>query len=528
MTLEKYRSALSLQGVMNGSSNKMNAECINQHDQLRQRPQKKVRMRQSFIYLALGGILISASIIYNSSAVLSIHNATDREKQVLHQNPGFVGPSHANDIHALLQPKGGVDRIRNNPRSWIRPKHIISPVDVLFEEPETLRLPKPIINVGFPKAGTSSIFSFFRCNGLKAQHWLCCDPQDNPKSTLRNKLMSRCILENLITKSPILGGCGDYDVYTEINGPRQFRDYDHRTLLEDGRLLTSQDSVTMKLRIFFPQHHHLEEIHEQYPNATLILNKRSVKSWIDSVLAWNNHLQFQILNEFFEQNSTRFLFENAADEKRDGSRKYHPIHGNVKDDDFHPSVNMETPHRFRTTVPFTGSTARTHLETLYHYHMRYVRDFAAKHPSHALVEVDIADENAGATLAHAFGLKEECWGHYNKNSGRHSNARDRSRVQSHRANGGLATHRKRVQHSMAVSGQRVVTKPPLAPVNDTKQYSTSSKRTKEKDVIAAAPKSRPQEYLTKRTKMGTIYNEKFEKLGIEVNITQSLLEARAG
>jgi hypothetical protein len=37
-----------------------------------------------------------------------------------------------------------------------------------------LLLPKPIIVMGFPKAGTSSIFSFFQRQGLNSQHWYCC------------------------------------------------------------------------------------------------------------------------------------------------------------------------------------------------------------------------------------------------------------------------------------------------------------------------------------------------------------------
>ena len=39
----------------------------------------------------------------------------------------------------------------------------------------SLLLPTPIIVMGFPKAGTSSIFSFFQTQGLSSQHWYCCD-----------------------------------------------------------------------------------------------------------------------------------------------------------------------------------------------------------------------------------------------------------------------------------------------------------------------------------------------------------------
>jgi len=37
-----------------------------------------------------------------------------------------------------------------------------------------LLLPKPIIVMGFPKAGTSSIFTFFQRQGQNTQHWYCC------------------------------------------------------------------------------------------------------------------------------------------------------------------------------------------------------------------------------------------------------------------------------------------------------------------------------------------------------------------
>ena len=42
-------------------------------------------------------------------------------------------------------------------------------------------LPKPIMAVGFPKAGTSSIFSFFHCSGLRSMHWYCCGEQTHPQ-----------------------------------------------------------------------------------------------------------------------------------------------------------------------------------------------------------------------------------------------------------------------------------------------------------------------------------------------------------
>ena len=69
------------------------------------------------------------------------------------------------------------------------------PIKVLHEAPKKLLLPKPIIAVGFPKSGTSTIFSFFHCNGLKSQHWFCCEPQDHPAHTETQMLISNCMLK---------------------------------------------------------------------------------------------------------------------------------------------------------------------------------------------------------------------------------------------------------------------------------------------------------------------------------------------
>jgi hypothetical protein len=56
------------------------------------------------------------------------------------------------------------------------PKHVNKPMKrrkswLSFSEPTELNLPKPVFVMGFPKAGTSSIFTFFHSQHLKSQHW---------------------------------------------------------------------------------------------------------------------------------------------------------------------------------------------------------------------------------------------------------------------------------------------------------------------------------------------------------------------
>ena len=60
-------------------------------------------------------------------------------------------------------------------------KFLISPggirVPLLFDEENSplpkVKLPTPIISVGFPKTATTSMFSFFHCGGYASSHYRC-------------------------------------------------------------------------------------------------------------------------------------------------------------------------------------------------------------------------------------------------------------------------------------------------------------------------------------------------------------------
>lgn len=295
-----------------------------------------------------------------------------------------------------------------------------------FIAPETLHLPKPIINVGFPKAGTSSIFSFFHCNGLKGQHWFCCEDQSHPAATEHQRLMSRCILDNLNNnhryqqqlnnnndvslslssssssssrpeKRHILEGCGDYDFYSEINGPRMFQDHKFRNLNDDG-MLDSRAHTKRDPRLILPQHHYLEELHAQFPNATLILNLRhTTQEWVDSVMRWPSTLRSEIPNEFWVQDQRRGFSTFSRDNNNEILMKQK----------YGIDLNRLPPKQ----LPHLNAT----LAYLMDYHSKYVRDFVRRHPSHTLIEVDITNPETGQILADAFGLNETCWGHRNEN-----------------------------------------------------------------------------------------------------------------
>ncbi len=286
-----------------------------------------------------------------------------------------------------------------------------------LQDKPSLLLPTPIIIMGFPKAGTSSIFSFFQIQGLKSQHWFCCGSecpfffflvaclcesyallshqfsftnfteQRHPQKG-GPALMADCLLKNLKQNKnvDILYKCGNYDVYSEINGPRQTKQHPeihNKTgyLLDDGRF----DFDGPGNRIFFPQHFRIQELHDAYPNATWILNWRDYDSWIESVIQWgtNDRLHEQFLNEYYMQGVIPSL----------------PKQGNI-------------------------TAVKEIMKEIYHNHHKMVRDFVQDHPTHALVEVNITHENAGAVLAEAFGLNPTAWMKMNKNKGKERNAFD--------------------------------------------------------------------------------------------------------
>ncbi|KAG7364165.1 hypothetical protein IV203_037367 [Nitzschia inconspicua] len=252
--------------------------------------------------------------------------------------------------------------------------------DITYKSSKSnLKLPLPIIVMGFPKAGTSSIFAFFQRQGFRSQHWYCCNAQISPQKGGPD-LMAGCMMKNLRRNhTNIFQGCGNdhIEVFSEINGPRK-KKYHPLTgkvgfLQDDGTV----DYVGPGSRIFLPQHFHIDRVHNAYPNATWILNLRDVDSWTTSVMEWGDDLQNKFFNEYYMQ----------------GVVPHIPPHNDTD------AVNDL-------------------LRRIYEEHHDMVRDFVRRHPSHTLVEVNIMDENAGNVLGDAFGLDPQAWDNINVNKKR--------------------------------------------------------------------------------------------------------------
>uniref|UniRef100_A0A7S1BY57 Sulfotransferase domain-containing protein n=1 Tax=Corethron hystrix TaxID=216773 RepID=A0A7S1BY57_9STRA len=219
------------------------------------------------------------------------------------------------------------------------PDHSINPESPFSVVPP---ISYPVIVVGMPKAGTTSIFNFFTCIQRRTSHQFC---------GLGNKLdeCGTLMKENIESGRPPFHDLGNFEVYTQLDVERV------RGNFEDWKGVC-----------YFPQIEALEEIHLQYPQATLLLNKRNVDAWISSV---HRHRAMDIRMGFCD--ITGF-----------------------------PPVERK-------------NLKREMLQNLYESQVQRVRNFVKKYPSHRLVEVQIDDNGAGKQMVENFGGKLECWNQTN-------------------------------------------------------------------------------------------------------------------
>ena len=117
----------------------------------------------------------------------------------------------------------------------------------------------PVINLGLPKSGSTSLRDFFSCGNLTASHFKC-----------NGAPCGMCVDQNLQAGRPALHGCGDYHVWAQL-------DWAPIGL-----------PIKKKKQCFFPQLSALKELHEQYPEATFVLPTRPPRHWIASVDNWQH------------------------------------------------------------------------------------------------------------------------------------------------------------------------------------------------------------------------------------------------
>ena len=107
-----------------------------------------------------------------------------------------------------------------------------------------------VINLGLPKAGSSTLHRFFQCGGVSSSHMFCG----------KRRRCAECIRTNLNNGSTPLEGCGNYSVFSQIDYPS-----------------------VQKEECYFPQVDALQALYRHYPHAIYLLPRRNPEAWVRSV-----------------------------------------------------------------------------------------------------------------------------------------------------------------------------------------------------------------------------------------------------
>jgi hypothetical protein len=177
-----------------------------------------------------------------------------------------------------------------------------------------LRLPTPIMVMGMMKAGTTSIFGYFRCGLRKKFDGVLSHYDCRPGLKQRWKTRMSCgkrlrMNVNYFNKSAF-DAMDQFALYAEL------------------------DAQELNEEMTLPQYQFLPEIHEQFPNSTWILNLRDPEKWLGSIDKWQDLRQRFIDSHFGKhlpkgkgKNDTDMLnfYKIQAQRVRDFVRE-HPSH----------------------------------------------------------------------------------------------------------------------------------------------------------------------------------------------------------
>ena len=193
-------------------------------------------------------------------------------------------------------------------------------------------LPTPILVVGMPKTGTSTIHAFFERSGYRSSHYKC----------VNGLYCGLCIRAAVEQAKPALKTCGDYEVWAQM-------DFENLG------------------NCHFPQITNLHALHQEAPNATMVLSLRNMTRWVRSVKNW------------------------VGGGQRSMAARLSKCKGGPR--------SKETED----------------LITWHHHHITRIRKFVLQHPSHRLVVINIEDPRAGHTMESHFGSASPAsnWGHEN-------------------------------------------------------------------------------------------------------------------
>ncbi|KAL3932814.1 MAG: hypothetical protein SGBAC_010679 [Bacillariaceae sp.] len=232
------------------------------------------------------------------------------------------------------------------------------------------RPPKPYLNVGFPKCGSSTLFDFFTCLGYRATHFT-----NNTLGDFEGICMRDATVLNGL---PPLKTCAkdmDAILQMDVEYPLGIDGYFHRPFRDE---------------CFFPQLSLLEEFHRESPQATFLLTFRPIQDWIKSISGWGSTV---MLNRF-----------QLCD---------------------FPNLPRGIPEDLENKTQVYAAMAEFWCS-----HVLHLRNFVREFPSHSLIEMTLEDTMTSAQIMYGLfptkvnpnktseltsELSNGCWGHSNAN-----------------------------------------------------------------------------------------------------------------
>jgi len=253
-------------------------------------------------------------------------------------------------------------------------------------------VPLPVLNMGFPKTGSSTLYQFFDCAGYNATHWRSND--DFEGICMRDA--TNIGLPPIKTCAPNKEALLQMDVTLPFGVQYQIR----------------KRNVSFRQRdeCFFPQLSLLEEIHEEVPDATFVINFRPIKDWLRSMIGWYSSME-RIQSCHLPNLPSGQPYGNFSNIKKENVTSY------LKGDNIDNNNNNSTTELLRHS-----------MTRFFCSHIIHLRNFVETHPTHALIELDLYDTNATSRVMNLLfqpsttinntssDNKRNCWRHINKSN----------------------------------------------------------------------------------------------------------------
>jgi hypothetical protein len=290
---------------------------------------------------------------------------------------------------------------------------------------------KPFLNLGMPKAGSSSLHAFLKCAGYNPCHYFtsrnmfyqaqmigeCMNlifwgsnfsnqaPKPAPD---RNAQVSTIDIETIVSPkySPrLLEKCDlrhDYDGHTQmdrnVGGPQAF--------------------------CSFPQHEYLETLYNEAPNATLFLPFRNFEAWMKSSENWRAGML-----HFMDKDCPYFGLDGFDSVGVRHKKLTHWKHRQERQQrslvsrsrqDLQSGTSSHVSHIFSELSQLRGRDTVARIALFLSYHVTYIRSFVAKHPSLTLIEYQLESDETGSWLSDIFHVSRNdtfsCWETANQNT----------------------------------------------------------------------------------------------------------------